>query len=252
MKDSFEEKTLRSLSQLIEDKQRRVHKHLNVMIFIVFTLLVISTFYLFLLLNGNFQEGTYINKKEVQESLSKVIHNGGSLDEIKRVYSTKKAENKLFIFNKDEYLDSHYRSDISLSAILSDLLVNYYKQDSIVTDSTYVMRLRNMISTYETIHPFDGLEENQRYYLENIRLKLDSNYYFIQDDLVKLGDELDRKNLLVTKYLNKSETSFWISVIALVITFILSAYQIYQGSCSKKQMDKFMAEHSKRDDQMTT
>lgn len=205
---------------------------------VIFGIWIIGIIFLIVLVfNNNIQQGSFFEKKEIQESLRKIINNGGSIDEIKRVYDNKNIEERRLDFKSSKYVKSHYISDTPLSAILSDLLVEYYKQDTIIADTAYVVRLRDLITSYETIHPFDGLEENQRYYLENIRLKMDSNYYLIQDDLVKLGDELDRKNLLVNKYLNKSEISFWISIIALIITIVLSGWQLIQNINSKKQLE---------------
>lgn len=234
MEESFEERIQRISRELNNDKkhQRSVSWMVYVSLGVAFVSFIYSVFSLFYN-----QENTYFDKKEIQESLRKVINNGASIDEVKRVYNTKNVEGKPIIFNKSDYMKTHYTSNTSLSAILSDLLVHHYNQDSIASDSTYVIRLRNLISTYETIHPFDGLEENQRYYLENIRLKMDSNYYYIQDDLVKLGDELDRKNQLVNKYLDKSELSFKISIIALVFTFIFSIWQLVQNHKTDKKID---------------
>ncbi len=203
---------------------------------------IITGIILILVSLGVTNNNEYVKKKDIQESLCKIIHNGGTIDEVKQVYNNRKIVKSVMLFSNSNLLDSNYTVDTPLSSILADLLVKHYKQDSMHADSIYVTSLRNMISTYKTIHPFDGLEENQRYYFENIRLKLDSNYNYIQDDLVKLGDELDRKNLLVTKYLNKSETSFWISIIAVFITVILSLWQIIQGNTTKKQMETFFSE----------
>lgn len=182
----------------------------------------------------------YIDKDVIQRNMSKVISNGGSIDEVKHLYESTKTEKMPVIGNYAEFRESHYKSDVSLSYILADLLVKYYQNDSLISDSVYIDQLRCIVTDYNIVHPFDALDESQRYYLENIRQKLDSDYNIIQEDLVKLGDDLDRKNVLVNTYLNKSETSFWISIFAVVITILLSAWQIYQGHRSNKQMDQFL------------
>ena len=234
MEESFQERIDRISRELNNDKtpQRSISWMAYLSLGVAFVTFIYSVFMLFYN-----QENAYFDKNEIQESLRKVIYNGASIDEVKRVYNNKNVENKPIIFNKSDYMKTHYTSNTSLAAILSDLLVNHFNQDSIASDSTYVIRLRNMISTYEAIHPFDCLEENQRYYLENIRLKMDSNYYYIQEDLVKLGDELDRKNQLVNKYLDKSELSFKVSIIALILTFIFSIWQLFQNHKTDKKID---------------
>ena len=149
----------------------------------------------------------YINKSSLLSSMSSVIKNGGAIDEVKQIFNSKTLVEEPFFGGGDEFKESHYTEDIALSYVLSDLLVEYYKQKPFKVDSTYISHLENIVNEYNAVHPYDGLEDIQRYYLENIRQKLDSNYTFIQEDIVQLGDELDRKNLLVNKYLAKSETS---------------------------------------------
>lgn len=93
----------------------------------------------------------------------------------------------------------------------------------------------------EKRNPFDNLEDNQKYNFENIQVKLDSNYVSIHSDVTKIADELNSKNQLVNKYLNKSEISFYISLLALFITILLSSYQIYQSYSSNKSTKKFLS-----------
>lgn len=45
----------------------------------------------------------------------------------------------------------------------------------------------------------------------------------------KLSIEIYNNDVLVEKYLNNSTTSFIISIIALIVTMILSGFQIYQN-----------------------
>ncbi len=183
----------------------------------------------------------FISKNAILPPMSKVIKNGGSIDEVKHIFNSKTLVNEPFFGANREFKESHYQGDVALSYILSDLLVEYYQKDQFKEDSLYVTRLYNIIEEYNTIHPYDGLEENQRYYLENIRQKLDSNYRLIQEDIIQLGDELDRKNLLVNKYLAKSETSYVISIIALALTIILSLWQIRQNYKSGKRIDTIIS-----------
>lgn len=183
----------------------------------------------------------FIEKENIQNVLSNVVRNGGSIDEARHIYETKTIVGKPFFTSETDFLKTHYPSEISLSSILSDLIVNYYNQDSIASDSVYVHTLRNMITEYNTIHPFDGLEESQKYYLDNIHQKLDSNYNAIQDDLIKLGEELDRKNILVNKYLDKSELSYKVSIIALFFTLIFSVWQLVQNHKTGKKIDSLFS-----------
>lgn len=244
MNETFEERIQRISRHLNKDKKRNtIYKEIIVSIsscLIVAGISLLITIFLYS------PQEKFIEKNNIQNSLSTVVRNGGSIDEAKQIYETKTIVNKPFFTSETDFLKTHYPSETSLSSILSDLLVNYYNQESIASDSVYVQSLRNMISEYNTIHPFDGLEESQKYYLDNIHQKLDSNYYSIQDDLIKLGEELDRKNLLVNKYLNKSEISFKISIIALVITVFFSVWQLIQNYRTSRQIKAIFKPESEK------
>ncbi len=209
-------------------------------------LLIVIFGVIFLIYAQDRQSEQYINQKSIQESIRKVISHGGSIDEIRHIYDTRKMETLPLIPDDDEkFLYSHYKGDVALSHILADLLVIYYETNMSVSDSIYIHRLKEVVQEYNAIHPFDGLEESQKYYLENIRQKLGTNYSLIQDDLIKVGDELDRKNQLVSKYLNKSEISFWISIMAVGITIIFSIWQLMQNQKTSENIKKSLVEYKK-------
>ena len=133
------------------------------------------------------------------------------------------------------------------------MLLDYYIPKDFKVDSLYLCSLKDIIKENEETNPFDKLEENQRYSFENIRLKTDSNYIKIQSDIIRITEELDSKNQLVNKYLNKSEISFNLSILAIIITSLLSVYQIYQNYSSAKNLQKVIAdilEKSKDDKQI--
>ena len=57
-----------------------------------------------------------------------------------------------------------------------------------------------------------------------------------------MADELQHKNQLVSTYLNKSNTSFSVSIIALVITILVAAVQIIQASKTNKFLKQLFPE----------
>lgn len=170
-----------------------------------------------------------VNKKEITTSIAEVIRNNGNINNIKHIYNSRTFESKLFTSPKE-----YYSNETSLSFILNDLLVDAYKSNK--KDSAYIDKLNKIIAEYETINPFDKLENTQIYSFNNIKTKLDSSYVKIQPDINKIADELSNKNQLVNAYLNKSDISFYISIFALVITLIFSLYQIYQSWKSSKEI----------------
>ena len=200
----------------------------------------------------------YCDKTELQSTLKKVIIYGGNLEDVKHVYNTRLLKkNRLYnqIVKKRD-MTFYYREDVPLSIVLSDLKTNYYieqdkrraeieeinyvntkKRDSLnnfidnekKTDSIYLSLLNKIIAENNKKYPFDKLEENQKYSFINIQEKSDSNYAKISSDIMKITDELDNKNKLVKEYLDKSTLSFYISIGALIITILLSIFQIYQN-----------------------
>ena len=182
-----------------------------------------------------------ISIKTIQKLIIQAVKNGASINNIKHIYDARLLEKKPFFSNKDEFTAKNYTENTSLSFVLQDILSDYYTNSNFKTDSLYLCNLKTIKENEET-NPFDKLEMSQKYSFENIRLKTDSNYARIQSDIIRITDELDSKNQLVNKYLNKSEISFNLSIIALIITILLSAYQIYQNYSSTKNVQKVIAE----------
>jgi hypothetical protein len=188
--------------------------------------MLVSILVLITIIEENEIPDSYFSKN-IKSDIQKVIENNGDLPTIKHIYKTREIKKKklpdLFVNKQTDY----YPESTSLNEILNDLKVEYYKSEN--GSSAYLNRLNDIILLNNQINPFDKLQTNQKFAFENIRDKLDSNYVDIQDELNRIADELNSKNLLVDRYLEKSNLSYWISVIALVLTIILSTIQIYQN-----------------------
>lgn len=187
----------------------------------------------------------YVRKQPLKESICSVIKKGGDLNLVKHIYNTRTIESIPFPhFKKD--ISVYYSSDYPLSFVLNDLLRDYLASNPFVPDSLYHHRLLLLIEENDYHFPFDNLEETQRYYFENLRLKSGEEYETIQSDVIKIADEIHNKNQLVEKYLGKSNISFIISIIALVLTLGFSLFQIIQNRASLKMMLSAIVE--KKDD----
>ena len=226
----------------------KIKRFFKILFLVVLPMLLI----VFVVFLSSIWKEDYINKESIQNEMSVVIRNGGSIDEVRHIFDTKRTYKMPITGIFTDFIDSNYTQNVSLSTILADLRVKYYKEISKKADSVYLYRLNNIVSDYNAVHPFDGLEENQKYYLENIRQKLDSNYYFIQEDIVKVGDDLDRKNQLVNKYLNKSEISFNISIFALFLTIVFSIWQLIQNHRTGKKLDSIFSKDNQIEEQKET
>lgn len=73
-------------------------------------------------------------------------------------------------------------------------------------------------------------------------IKLGDRYEIVQLDMTKLANEIQHQNQLVRTYLNKSNTSYIISIIALIITIATASYQIYQSHKTNKFLEHLFPE----------
>lgn len=167
-----------------------------------------------------FDAKNVISKAAVQENISKLIENDGDIRAIKHVFKSSPIKKTYFTYRtKTEY----YPENVALSTILDDLRTKYYMEGN----KKLIEKIDPIIKLYETTNPFDKIASNQKDILENIRIKSGDNYEKISSDVNNIADELSEKNKLVDEYLADSKLSFWISVIALVFSITISAYQIY-------------------------
>ncbi len=179
--------------------------------------------------------------KSIKVNIELAIRKKANLKIVKHIYSNRKLESKNIldiIKTKDRYLNT-----IQLTTILKDLLEDHYTDSLSVVDDWYIERINALIIEHNQINPFDKLDLSQKSMFENVRFKLDSNYLTISNDINKIVDDLDEKNNLVTEYLNRSNQSFYISIIALILTLAFSSYQIFQSKSLKaKYIQKILTE----------
>lgn len=164
-----------------------------------------------------------IDKESVQKDLKAIIENGGDLKAVQHAFSSQPQIDSIKLIFSSKF--NYYESGIALSIVLSDLRVNSFRK----TNNENLVFIDKIISEYEQINPFDNLPVNQKYYFENIRIKSGGSYFDISNDIHNIADELFQKNLLVEEYLSDSKMSFWISIIAVVLSIFIGGYQIFSG-----------------------
>lgn len=173
----------------------------------------------------------YVNKKEIQNETIKLIKNGGDLRALRNLYDNRKIEKREItsLFSKS---NDYYEDEVSLSKILEDVRTSLFANG---TDLKEVGKIDRIIKEHAERNPFETLEITQKDIFENLRLKSGKNYTFIQIEVNKLAAEIEAKNALVNKYLNLSNTSFWISIFALFVSLVIGIFQIYQNRSSRLQ-----------------
>lgn len=206
----------RAVFQRMERENRR-RRLILLFLFIPLTSLMVALSLLVL------DDKKYIDKKQVQLDLTTIVKNGGDLKAIRQAFSSQPLVSSLKLTFTSK--SSYYDSSIPLSSVLADLRVNSFRDN----EGENLPLLDRVISEYEQVNPFDKLLNNQKYYFENIRIKNGDDYPNISNDINNIADEMHQKNLLVEEYLGDSKMSFWISILAVMLSLLIGGYQIFSG-----------------------
>ena len=235
-----EKKTKEEKAKAFADKRRKEERHdmvTSIISLVCFLLILIGTPF-GIMLARHYNE-SLVEKTRIQASISQVIKNGASLDIVKDVYADRIITHRMIA--TDDGQEFYYSYDTPLSKILSDLRKDYYSsQQYVSSDSLYLSHLNEIIDENLSLNPFDGLEEPQIQYFKNLKDHIGDGYDTVQEDVNKIARELENKNKLVSHYLNRSGTSYWLSIIALAISLIVGVIQIRQGCSSSKKSDTIL------------
>ena len=189
-----------------------------------------------LIFNQSFEQK--FEKYPIQQDILRAIRNGADVETLKVIFKTRSIPVDSLAVLIRSY-DFYSKTNTTLMDVLNDLKTNILIQKDNVSDQDKVLveRIDSILMEYSKVNPFDGLEEDQRRDLMNIAKKLPpESYSSISDDVTSLVIELKQKNNLVSKYLNSSELSLWVSIIALALTVGLGFWQ-FRPRARKTQKD---------------
>jgi hypothetical protein len=205
-------KTVNMLSRM--ERLNRVNKRRTISV-IIYSLIVLTMSFLFM-----FGEIKYdYSRKQIDESISNLISNGADLDTINYELKNSQLEQKSFLIG-----DEFYGDNVNLSDVLISIKRNYYKDRQ--PRDTFSTKLDAIITEHNEVDPFSKLQSYQKDLFSNVRYKADVSYVNINADINKIVQELDNKNTLVDEYLDKSNLSFWVSMLGLFIAVITALAQI--------------------------
>lgn len=173
----------------------------------------------------------YIDLVKLQDKVKTVIENNADLSIIRHIYDEQLKREASYFAYTVKFWKYNYeltpRDKISLNIVLLNIKSEYYFQEIDSSSIVRISKLEKIIQDYNDINPFDKLESQQKYFFENLKIKLDSNYIMIAEDVLKITDELHRKNSLVSEYLSNAKSSFKISIIALSVSSISLILALY-------------------------
>jgi hypothetical protein len=150
-------------------------------------------------------------------------------------------EDLKILYNKFERIDvrihlpgnnNYYDKSVDLSYILEDMIFDYYKYN--LKDTIYILKLKQLNKECNDKQPFDKLDESQKKLFTTLRDNSGESYYLISENLNSISEELYKKNVTIEKYLDKSNQSYFLSIIALILTL----FQI--GPYTFKKIKKHM------------
>lgn len=196
---------------------------LKVSIVFTFAVLTLLSATFTSLVLGGYPDKKYIDRKQTQEEVALIISNGGDLRAVKRALENRPNVNGFkVIFSSGEL---YYPGSVALSYVLEDVRLEAFRDKEL----DIIPRLEEIISEHEERNPFDKLQVGQKDYFESVRIKTGEEYKNISNDVNNIADELHNKNQLVDEYLVDSKTSFWVSILAVILSLMIGGYQIYAG-----------------------
>ena len=197
----------------------------NISILTVSIIGLLGYIYILLLISSEMR----ISKKELWENISIAILNGADVVVLNDIIQNQKRVKK--VFNRNLKYD-YYHNLVQLSEVLEDLRSNeYIKEEKI--DNDYINKINVLIEEDKKKSPFDGLEEKQKDFFENVVNILDEeNFSKIQTNLNKISNELALKS----EEAKKAKLNFKIAIISIAITIVVGVYQIYDSSITKQEV----------------
>jgi len=170
-----------------------------------------------------------INKKELWDKINKAIKNNANAEVLNDIVRNQKRVKRLF--NRNLKLD-YYPNLISLNEILEDMRSNEYIKDDAI-DNELIEKINSLIEEDKKKSPFDGLEDKQKDFFENIVNIMDEdNFSKIQNNINKISNELALKS----EEAKKAKLNFKIALVSIAITIAVGIYQIYDSSQTKKDI----------------
>lgn len=156
---------------------------------------------------------------DIKDDLESAVYLNCNYEDLKTIYDRKPRidiRSKSF-FNHNQY----YETSVDLSLILDDMIFDYYMEKK--NDSLYIKKLKEFKIQDKERNPFDRLEEAQKELFISLRNNSGEHYPLIEDNILKISNELSRKNEAIDTYLDKSNQSYILSIIALLFSVLTPA-----------------------------
>jgi len=193
--------------------------------------------------------GPFCVKNDLQSKIYSAIENGADYITVKHIFDTKELLKPTLLGQfESKNMENIYKQTITLDEVLMDLKAScFIKKEEKPLSEELVKKIDSIIQQNNEINPFDKLEEHQKYFFNNVRRILKINYPDIHNDLIKISDEMDRKNQLVNKYLANSEWSYKLSIYALLISIASPLFGLIPKGNIRRIFNKLSSSNHEKD-----
>lgn len=201
-----------SLSAESEKKKDMLLRYYSIVfVLIVIAVLIIVKAFIVVI----FEKPIPYISKDIKIEFNKAIHKGCQYEGLKYILDCKK---RVYLYSANE--DLYFRSNIPIDLILTEMIVDYYENEGYFYDSIYHSRIYSLKEEARIKYPFDKLSSSQKKLFENIKESSGDKYQFIENDIVGIANEIHDKNNDIERYLDKANQSYYISIVAFLITLI--------------------------------
>lgn len=225
-----------------KEERKQERKDAFALVLFIFIFVIILGFIVFLIIYySNTTNGSdYCRKEELKSEMKTKISNGADLEVIEDVFADRYKYSTDVRIGNNKLKKEYYDNNITLLQVLKDLRSDYfdtiaYTVPPTTRDTAYYSRLNMIISEYKLATPFDGLERGQQELFVNLQTGLGDDYEAVKEKIASIAHELNSKNALVEKYLNKSNDSYNLSIIALIVTIIFGILGLLVGVRARKE-----------------
>lgn len=176
----------------------------------------------------------HISKEQHFSELYPLINKGANSNQVKiklKELSNSAIERDSFSKSPSEYLKFKYDEKSETYGNYTfeeniEYLKNYYLLYHYKDSNNFIEKCDSIILKNKILNPFEGLTNNQKYYLSNIRAKLDSTYEKVDLDMENLMLELKNKNKIEREYIEKlrsnarnSGLALFFAIVSLIVAF---------------------------------
>lgn len=178
-----------------------------------------------------FEKPVLLISKDIKYDFINAIDKNCSYDDLKNIYDRK--DRIVSRYNKSMNV---YAVNTDIAYIINDIICDYYlgeKSDTILLSRLYVLK-----EEARRKYPFDKLNSAQKGLFDRVKISAGDNYELIENDIISIADELYDKNNDIDRYLDKSNQSYVLSILAFFLSlfpFIPPLWRYFKSKATNQK-----------------